>query len=110
MHPRRKTEMTKTTPIKTPAKKAAPRKARPVLASPVEAVPAAAGTTKTDAVISLLRRPQGASIEEIMAATGWQRHSVRGALAGAVKKRLGSAVKAELADGIRRYRAPETAA
>jgi hypothetical protein len=102
--------MTKSATIKTPAKKAVPRKARPVLASPAEARPATAGTTKTDAVITLLRRPQGASIEEIMAATGWQRHSVRGALAGAVKKRLGSAVKAELADGIRRYRAPETAA
>ena len=102
--------MTKSTTIKTPAKKAVPRKARPVPASPAEAVSAAAGPTKTDAVISLLRRPEGASIEEIMAATGWQRHSVRGALAGAVKKRLGSAVHAELADGIRRYRAPETAA
>jgi hypothetical protein len=102
--------MTKPTTIETPAKKAVPRKARPETASPAEAVPAAAGTTKTNAVITLLRRPEGASLDEIMAATGWQRHSVRGALAGAVKKKLGSAVQSELADGIRRYRAPETAA
>ena len=102
--------MTKSATIKTPAKKAVPRKARPVLASPAEARPATASTTKTDAVITLLRRPEGASIDEIMATTGWQRHSVRGALAGAVRKKLGSAVLSELADGIRRYRAPETAA
>lgn len=86
------------------------RKAKPVPHKPLQAGPAANATTKTDAVIGLLRRPEGASIDEIMAATGWQRHSVRGALAGAVMKKLGSAVRAELADGIRRYRPPETAA
>lgn len=65
---------------------------------------------KTDAVIVMLQRADGASVEEIMATTGWQRHSVRGALAGAVKKKLGAAVTVELVDGMRRYRAPEAAA
>lgn len=100
--------MTKPSTTTSSAKKASPRKPK---IAPVEATPAkaarVASPTKTDAVISLLRRLEGASIEEIMAATGWQRHSVRGALAGAVKKKLGSAVQSELADGVRRYRAPE---
>lgn len=43
--------------------------------------------TKLDTLEKLLRRKQGASITEMMRATGWQAHSVRGALAGALKKR-----------------------
>ncbi len=58
----------------------------------------------------MLSRPQGASVDELMAVTGWQRHSVRGALAGAVKKKLGAAVKSEVEDGVRRYRAGGAAA
>ena len=65
---------------------------------------------KTDVVIAMLRRPNGASVDEIMVATGWQRHSVRGALAGVVKKKLGEAVTLEMTDGVRRYRATEAAA
>ena len=45
--------------------------------------------TKIEAVVDLLRRPEGARIEDIMAATGWQKHSVRGAMSGAIKKGLG---------------------
>ena len=37
----------------------------------------------------MLQRPEGATIAEIVEATGWQPHTVRGALAGALKKRLG---------------------
>lgn len=44
--------------------------------------------TKQERVLTLLNRPQGASIEEIMQATGWQQHSVRSFLAGTVKKKL----------------------
>lgn len=65
---------------------------------------------KTDVVIAMLRRPNSASVDEIMVATGWQRHSVRGALAGVVKKKLGEAVTLEMTDGVRRYRATEAAA
>lgn len=46
-------------------------------------------TTKKDAVLRLLRRKDGASVADIMAKTGWQAHSVRGFLAGTVKKKLG---------------------
>ncbi len=37
----------------------------------------------------MLRRPEGATIDEIAVATGWQRHSVRGMMSGALKKKLG---------------------
>jgi hypothetical protein len=46
--------------------------------------------TKQSAVLALLRRPQGASIEEIINVTDWQPHSVRGFFAGALKQRTDS--------------------
>lgn len=63
--------------------------------------------SKLDGVITLLRQPAGVTLDEIVAATGWQRHSARGALAGAVKKKLGAGVVSERVDGVLRYRAPE---
>jgi len=45
--------------------------------------------TKQAAVIAMLRRPEGATIEQIVSATGWQQHTVRGTFAGAFKKKLG---------------------
>ena len=50
---------------------------------------AAPRQTKQQIMIDLLRRPEGAGIEEITAATGWQSHTVRGAMSGALKKKLG---------------------
>jgi hypothetical protein len=52
---------------------------------------------------------QRASIDEIMTATGWQSHSVRGALAGAIKKKLGLTITAEKTDTGRVYRAAPVA-
>jgi Protein of unknown function (DUF3489) len=55
-------------------------------------------------VIELLRRPQGATIAELVKATGWQQHSVRGVIAGALKKKLGLTVTSKKAQGgERRY-------
>ena len=51
--------------------------------------------TKQALMIEMLRRPEGATVDQIMEATGWQRHSVRGAFAGAIKKKLGLAVTSE---------------
>ena len=45
--------------------------------------------TKQALLIDLLRRPEGATVEQIAAATGWQHHTVRGAISGALKKKLG---------------------
>ena len=62
-------------------------------------------TTKAAAVLALLRGKQGASIEEMTKATGWQAHSVRGFLSGTVKKRMGLTPGSVVdKSGIRRYR------
>lgn len=63
--------------------------------------------TKLDTLEKLLKRKNGASIAEMTKATGWQRHSVRGAMAGALKKR-GHTITSEKIDGTRRYRIEET--
>ena len=61
--------------------------------------------TKQERVLTLLSRPAGASIEEMMQATDWQQHSVRGFLAGTVKKKLGFTLLSSKATGdVRRYR------
>ena len=63
------------------------------------------GVTKQERMLTLLSRPEGASIEEMMQATEWQQHSVRGFLAGTVKKKLGFRLtSSKVADGVRRYR------
>ncbi len=61
--------------------------------------------TKQALLIDLLKCKKGATIEEIVAATGWQPHSVRGAISGTLKKKLGLKVNSEKPDdGPRRYR------
>ena len=45
--------------------------------------------SKQDEVIALLRRADGATIDEVASATGWQRHTVRGVFSGTLKKKLG---------------------
>jgi Protein of unknown function (DUF3489) len=50
--------------------------------------------TKQALMIDLLKRPEGATVEQIAAATGWQHHTIRGAISGALKKKLGLTVEA----------------
>lgn len=61
--------------------------------------------TKQASMIEMMQRPSGASIEEIADATGWQRHTVRGAMSNALKKRLGLTITSHKDEGApRRYR------
>ena len=85
------------------AKKAA-RKARKT--APEANTTARRQGTKQEKVLELLRRPEGATIAQLVKATGWQPHTVRGAMAGALKKRLGIEIKSEKPEeGDRVYRA-----
>ena len=61
--------------------------------------------TKLASIIDTMRHPGGATIAQMMADTGWQAHSVRGAISGMVRKRLGYEVVTEKgAGGLRTYR------
>jgi hypothetical protein len=60
--------------------------------------------SKADVIVSLLGRPSGASAAELVRATGWQIHSVRGFLSGTLKKKRGLAVLADRSSGEIRYR------
>ncbi|GIU75799.1 MAG: hypothetical protein KatS3mg004_2886 [Bryobacteraceae bacterium] len=61
--------------------------------------------SKKAIVLELLRRPEGATLADIMSATGWMAHSVRGFLSGALGKKMGLAVESlKTAEGARVYR------
>jgi hypothetical protein len=45
--------------------------------------------SKQNEVIAMLQRPEGATVDEVVSATGWQRHTVRGLFSGTLKKKLG---------------------
>jgi hypothetical protein len=61
--------------------------------------------TKHDRVLTLLSKPDGVTIAEMMQATDWQQHSVRGFLAGTVKKKLRFTLTSTKKEGdVRRYR------
>ena len=72
-------------------------------ASTAEPVPR---VSKLDQLITVLRHPRGASMQAMMAMTGWQADSVRGAIAGALKRK-GHAVLSEKVEGERRWRIVE---
>jgi hypothetical protein len=55
--------------------------------------------SKQAQLIAMLKAPKGASIDEIVKAFGWQPHTVRGAIAGAIKKKLGLDVTSEKIEG-----------
>ncbi len=74
-------------------------------AKPAEHTPKS--QSKSDLILGLLRRPDGASLEDLCSSTGWQPHSVRGFLSGTVRKKLRlnvESIKSEA--GERRYRLP----
>lgn len=73
-------------------------------AAPKAATKKVPGETKLGQLIELLKRKNGATLSEAMTLTGWQAHSVRGAMSGAIKKRLGMTIVTEVATRGRIYR------
>ena len=61
--------------------------------------PAKQGNTKQDQLIAMLQRSEGATIDELSKKLEWQPHTVRGAIAGALKKRLKLKVSSEKEEG-----------
>jgi hypothetical protein len=80
----------------------------PVAAKPAGDSARPRAGSKQAQVIGLLRRPEGATIEEVATSMGWQRHTVRGLISGALKKKLGLEVISEKTDRGRCYRIGES--
>jgi hypothetical protein len=103
--------MTKTKPTNRNARKPvrASRKAKigsPAAKSAIAQLKSGlpASDSKLGTLIALLERKTGATLVEMVEATGWQAHSVRGAISGTIKKKLGLKVTSTTADGVRTYR------
>lgn len=83
--------------------------ATPATSEPTEAAPADStlpakpprANTKQARLIEMLKRPEGATIAEVVEALQWEPHTVRGAIAGALKKKLGLKVESEKVDAAR---------
>jgi len=80
----------KTAAVSTRTTKASPDRARP--------------KSKQHKIVALLQRPEGATLDVLVKETQWQKHSVRGFLAGTVRKKLKLALLSEKIDGVRNYR------
>ncbi|WP_242442948.1 DUF3489 domain-containing protein [Magnetospirillum sp. 15-1] len=72
------------------------RKDAPTESDQATAAPVA---TKQARLLEMLKRPEGATLEELIAVTGWQAHSVRGAISGTLKKKLGLPVTSGTVEG-----------
>lgn len=98
-------KLSKTSPRK-PAQKVTSRKdapGKPKILRKFKASAVGSGSKK-DGIVALLRKPDGATLDALVKATGWQRHSVRGFLAGTVRGKLRLPLVSEQVDGIRTYK------
>ena len=97
-----KAQTAKRATVRKPAKAARRR------ATPRKADSSTRNGTKQALLVGMLQRPDGATIEQMTAKTGWQPHSVRGAISGTLKKKLGLAVTSmKVEDRGRVYRIAE---
>jgi hypothetical protein len=60
--------------------------------------------SKTAKVLDLLKRPSGVTGTDLMKATGWQAHSVRGFISGVLGRKMGLKIKSAVENGARRYK------
>jgi hypothetical protein len=86
--------MAKTSKAKTKTKTSQKRKVQAKAKTP-----GTRNSSKQAQLIEMLKRPEGATIEEIVKKFDWQAHTVRGAIAGALKKKLGLDVQSEKVEG-----------
>src|SRR5207302_2768068 len=63
--------------------------------------------SKQEAVIAMLQRPEGATVDEVASVMGWQRHTVRGLFSGTLKKKLGLTLASATEERGRVYRIAE---
>jgi len=88
------------------AKKAVPARTKRVIrkTTTAENMKAVSKLTKKDTILNLLQRDEGATLEELMSATGWQAHSIRGFISGSLRKAIGLTVKRVMReDGVGSY-------
>ena len=106
-HPARKSAPAANSVAKRSASPAAKRSRKPAAPPPL-----ASTDSKQTQLVTLLQSPAGGTIEQMTAMTGWQAHSVRGVISGALRKRLGLNVlcAAALDSKSRIYRIVETVA
>jgi hypothetical protein len=97
---------TKSTTARAPARTADPATSAAAGDAPAQR----ARVTKTDTLIALMRAEGGATAQALAEAVGWQVHSVRGFIAGTLKKRADLGVTTERKDGATRYRVTDVAA
>ncbi len=100
----------KTTSRKPAAAARKPRSPVPSSASLTTPVSTDASQSKQSQLIAMLGSASGASMAQMTSLTGWQRHTVRGAISGALRKRLGLNVQCRVEEGVRIYRILEALA